>query len=99
MSINPFAVVAVLGHIIRRATLLKQISIVLKTYFKSNALKLQKNENEIWQSIKVKGLTVIDFGIGESTEKLAELGARVIVVDKDLEKIKRYNKNPRVDIV
>ncbi|MEM2941559.1 MAG: hypothetical protein QW304_08450 [Thermoproteota archaeon] len=33
---------------------------------------------------------VIDFGVGESTKKLSGLGAKVIVVDRDLEKLKTY---------
>lgn len=46
---------------------------------------------EVWSSINVKDLTVIDFGVGESTRKLMDLGAKVIVVDRDIEKLKKYD--------
>jgi len=49
-----------------------------------------KNEEEIWSSTSIKGLTVIDFGTGESTKKLIDLGAKVITVDRDAEKFKKY---------
>lgn len=56
-----------------------------------------KTEDEFWTSIidyrvgEVKDLTVIDFGVGESTKKLANLGAKVIAVDRDIEKLKKYH--------
>ena len=43
---------------------------------------------EIWSVIGVRGKTVIDVGAGESTKKLRELGATVIAVDNDPEKVK-----------
>ena len=49
-------------------------------------------ENEVWSSINVKNLRVIDFGIGEdavSTKKLIELGAKVIAIDNDMDKLKK----------
>ncbi len=45
-------------------------------------------EREIWSVIDVRGKTVIDVGAGESTKKLRELGATVIAVDNDPEKVK-----------
>ena len=70
--------------------LVKQPSVVSKNYL--DYIKEQEMvEKEIWSSIEVKGLMVIDFGVGESTKKLVELGARVIAVDKDKEKLKRYS--------
>ena len=49
-----------------------------------------KSEEEIWSSTGIKGLTVIDFGTGESTKKLIDLEAKVIAVDRDAEKFKKY---------
>ncbi len=40
----------------------------------------------IWSTINVKGKVILDFGIGESTEILVKLGAKVIGVDNDIEK-------------
>lgn len=50
----------------------------------------EKDKEEIWSFIDVKRLTVIDFGVGESTKKLVNLGARVIAVDREIEKLKKY---------
>ena len=52
----------------------------------------KKVEKEIWSSNDVKNLTVIDFGIGDvSTKKLIYLGAKIIAVDNNMEKLKDYN--------
>ncbi|MGC8903504.1 MAG: methyltransferase domain-containing protein [Fervidobacterium sp.] len=72
--------------------------------FQRSALKIvfqitkKRIENEIWSLVNVKDLTVIDFGIGESTERLVDLGAKVIAVDKDFEKLKKY-KNLGISLV
>lgn len=47
-------------------------------------------KSEIWSSVNVRGLTVIDFEIGESTLELVKLRARVIGIDNDLKKLRRY---------
>lgn len=47
-------------------------------------------EKEIWSVIDVRGKTVIDVGVGESTRKLKELGATVIAVGSNPEKLKRW---------
>ena len=44
---------------------------------------LERVKREIWSSIDVKGLLVVDFGVGESTRTLVEMGAHVIGVDVD----------------
>lgn len=53
--------------------------------------RYEKEQERIWNvilsSINVKGSQVIDVGIGKSTKKLAEAGADVIGVDRDLEKL------------
>ena len=52
----------------------------------------KKVEKEIWSSNDVKNLTVIDLGIGDvSTKKLIYLGAKIIAVDNNMEKLKDYN--------
>lgn len=43
--------------------------------------------NEILSSINVEGSRVIDVGIGESTKKLAEAGADIIGIDRDMKKL------------
>ena len=53
-------------------------------------LEQRKVQEIIWSPIDVENLTVIDFGVGESTQKLLELGARVIAIDKDKEKLRKY---------
>ena len=53
-------------------------------------LEQRKVQETIWSHIDVENLTVIDFGVGESTQKLLELGARVIAIDKDKEKLRKY---------
>ncbi len=50
-----------------------------------------KNKGGIWSFIDVEGLTVIDFGVGESTKKLVNLGARVIAVDWNVENLIKYD--------
>lgn len=55
----------------------------LRTYFED----MERVQEEIWRGINVKGKTVIDVGVGYSTKKLIELGARVVGVDNDLSKI------------
>lgn len=55
-------------------------------------MEQKKIEDKIWSSINVKNLRVIDFGIGEdavSTKKLIELGAKVIAIDNDMDKLKK----------
>ena len=42
---------------------------------------------EIWSTVNVKNLLVIDFGVGDSTKKLVELGAKVVGVDISFEKL------------
>jgi len=55
-------------------------------------IEQKRVEKEIWSSIDVKNLTVIDFEIGDvSTKKLIDLGAKVVAVDNDMEKLKNYN--------
>jgi ubiquinone/menaquinone biosynthesis C-methylase UbiE len=68
----------------------KQTSTVSKNYFEY-VKEQERAEKEIWSSINVKELTVVDFGVGESTKKLIDLGAKVIAVDRDLEKLKKYD--------
>jgi len=46
---------------------------------------------EIWSTVNVKGKVVLDFGIGESTEILVKLRAKVIGVDNNIEKIVKYS--------
>jgi len=48
------------------------------------------NGEGVWSFIDVRGLTVVDFGVGESTYRLIDLGADVIVVDIDAEKLRRH---------
>ena len=47
---------------------------------------------EILSTINVKGKVIVDFGIGESTEFLIKLGAKVIGVDNDIGKIVKYSR-------
>jgi len=68
---------------------LNKTPFVSKTYFKD----AERVQNEIWKDIDVRDKTVIDVGIGESTEKLVELGAKVIGVDNDFRKIMSYRKS------
>lgn len=68
----------------------EQTPTVSKNYFEY--VKEQKRVGkEVWSSINVKDLTIIDFGVGESTRKLMDLGAKIIVVDRDVEKLKEYD--------
>jgi len=60
---------------------------VSKTYFED----VKRVQNEIWQDIDVRDKIVIDVGVGESTKKLIELGARVVVVENDPQRIKELN--------
>ncbi len=67
----------------------------MKVYF-SNLEDLYKKdqkriEDEIWSLVNVRDSIVVDFGIGRSTEKLVSLGARVVAVDNDLRKIRKYS--------
>lgn len=50
----------------------------------------KQSVNDIWSLTGIKGITVIDFGVGESTEKLVKLGAYVIAIDRNLDKIKQH---------
>ncbi len=59
-----------------------------KTYFKD----AERVQEEIWMNINVRGKVVLDIGIGESTQKLTELGAKVVGVDTNLQKITNYKK-------
>ena len=52
---------------------------------------VERVQNEIWSRIGARGL-VIDVGVGESTERLAELGTEVISIDIDVERVQRYSK-------
>jgi len=47
--------------------------------------------HEVWSTVNVKGKVVIDFGIGKSTEILVKLGAKVVGVDNNIEKIVKYS--------
>lgn len=93
MGINLFVVAVELLRIGQLVMSVKQTPTVSKSYFKDNIsdYESEKNREEIWSSVNVKGLTVIDFGVGESTEKLIDLRAKVIAVDRDIEKLKKYN--------
>lgn len=55
------------------------------TEYKSERERVWK---EILSDLEVDGSKVIDVGIGESTEKLAEAGAQVIGIDSEIEKLK-----------
>lgn len=69
---------------------MEQTPTVSKNYFEY--IKEQERVGkEVWSSIDVKDLIIIDFGVGESTRKLMDLGAKVIVVDRDIEKLKKYD--------
>jgi len=68
----------------------KQTSTASKNYFEY-VKEQERVEKEIWSSINVKDLTVADFGVGESTKKLIDLGAKVIAVDRDSQKLKKYD--------
>ena len=72
-------------------TSLSPIPTVLKNCYEPSVLS-HEGEKEVWSLINVKGLKVIDFGIGDSTKKLVDLGAKVIALDKDVEKLKGYMK-------
>jgi len=61
-------------------------------------IELTRVEKEIWSSLDVKGLTVIDLGVENSTRKLVELGARVIGVDSDFKRLRGY-KDLDVELV
>ncbi|RLG78367.1 MAG: hypothetical protein DRO40_13870 [Thermoprotei archaeon] len=54
--------------------------------------EVERVQNEIWASINVKGVTVIDVGVGESTQQLVKLGANVIGIDIDVKKVERFLK-------
>ena len=45
---------------------------------------------DVWSILNFKGLTVVDFGAGESTRRLLQLGADVIAVDRDIERLKEF---------
>ncbi len=51
---------------------------------------LERVRSEIWSLVDVKGKVVVDVGVGESTERLAELGAEVVGVDLDLSKLREH---------
>ncbi len=51
----------------------------------------ERVQEEIWKDIEVRDKVVIDVGIGESTKKLIELGARVICVEKNLQKVEEHS--------
>ncbi len=45
---------------------------------------------DVWSILDFKGLKVVDFGAGESTRRLLQMGANVIAVDRDLERLKEF---------
>jgi len=49
----------------------------------------QRVSDEIWTEIDVGGKVVIDVGVGDSTRRLAELGAEVVAVERDLKKVQK----------
>ncbi len=53
-------------------------------------------DREVWSFVEpiVKGKTVIDVGVGDSTKKLVKLGAITIGVDRDLQKLKEASGFP-----
>mgnify|MGYP001083487843 CR=1 FL=1 len=71
---------------------MRQTPTVSKNYSENNISDYKgKINKEFCSSINVKDLTVIDFGVGESTEMLINLGAKVMAVDRDVEKLKEYD--------
>ncbi len=46
--------------------------------------------DKAWSLVDVGGLTVVDFGAGKSTKRLLQMGANVIAVDRDLERLKEF---------
>jgi len=58
----------------------------LKEYLRDK----ERIDEEIWSLVDVKGKIVIDVGVGDSTKRLLELGAKVIGIDKDLNKLKDF---------
>ena len=50
----------------------------------------ERIDKEIWSFVDVKGKRVIDVGVGDSTKRLLELGARVIGIDISLNKLKSF---------
>ncbi len=47
-------------------------------------------QDKVWSLVDVRGLTVVDFGVGESTRRLLQLGAKVVAVDRDLERLREF---------
>ncbi len=81
-------VVAGQQHTGNRVIFLKETFIASKAYYNTYFKEKRRVESEIWSVVDVKGKRVIDVGTGESTKKLAKLGARVIGIDNDLLKVK-----------
>ena len=46
---------------------------------------------EVWSTINFRNLLVIDVGVGYSTRKLVELGAKVVGVDVDFKPLMKLN--------
>ncbi len=99
VSIDLSAVAVELLRTEQQAMSLERIPTVSKNYFEDNISDYERRKNkEIWSVINVKDLTVIDLGVGESTKRLIDLGARVIAIDRDANKLKKY-KNPSVQLI
>lgn len=47
---------------------------------------------DVWSilGLDFRGLRVVDFGAGESTRRLLQLGAEVVAVDRDLERLREF---------
>ena len=63
----------------------------MKNRVNDHLIIFRKDDLEkIWSFIKFENLIVIDFGVGESTKKLVNLGANVVAVDKEVGKLNEY---------
>ncbi len=49
---------------------------------------------DVWSilGLNFRGLKVVDFGAGESTGRLLQLGAEVVAVDRDLERLREVRR-------
>ena len=49
---------------------------------------LRRVRNEVWSLVDFRGRVVVDVGVGESTEELARLGAEVVGLELEAERVR-----------